>query len=810
MKLFCAKCQKVFEAEKTADSTKVKCPVCGDEQEFPQTIPGPGVVVGDFLIEKLLSRGGMGEVFLAKQISLDRPVALKVLQQKHIEDKEYVESLFKEARAAAKLSHPNIVQAYAVGEDNGIFYFAMEYIRGKTFKQILKEEKTIEFTRAATVIRDIARAIGAAWREQKLVHQDIKPDNIMLDANGFAKLSDLGLAKVATGSPDEADDDDKVLGTPQYISPEQLTGVPTDIRSDIYSLGATFYHFVTGRFPYVAKTGDEIARMHIESTLQPPKEVNPALPGKLNDIIVRMMEKDIGKRYQSAEELIADLDAYLRSVPTAVKPVPKPAAVKPVPKSAAVKPVPKPAAAKTVFKPTAVKPVPKPAAAPKAVVPKLAVPGQNHAQQTEPPAAPPQGNEPPPPEIPDNDEAFEEDKPGMPRPLKITLISVAALVLVAIILMAVLVMCVKSGTGLPGGLNSLAESVAGCVGVTPPSKNASGKAKAPEDKNKKKTNKQASDNSAGKTAAKKVKENRNTSGKVKAKPAAKPKKKVQELTPEQYERVTNLQIDTQEQVNAFLRRAKLLLDKGAPSDVRARKAYSELKEKYDNVKREEEERRRREEEERREEELRIREEEARREAEKRRRDAETRRNYDKLKADVLKATKLLTDGFYAAADGDESALRNALSKADDIYIRDGENARERKLIADYRDFRAKLPGELMKIREFRKFVGNMGDDIYIYCTIPEIGSVRVKSLYPDGSAKVIGKSKEEHIPAEVFAASPNFKKSLEGNLKERNPNVLFYYCLMIRRFDPEAVKKAPAGFWKRHIGLFVEAAGSAE
>ena len=821
MKLFCAKCQKVFEAETTADSSKVKCPLCGDEQEFPQTVPGPGVVVGDFLIEKLLSRGGMGEVFLAKQISLDRPVALKVLQQKHIEDREYVESLFKEARAAAKLSHPNIVQAYAVGEDNGIFYFAMEYIRGKTFKQILKEEKTIEFTRAATVIRDIARAIGAAWREQKLVHQDIKPDNIMLDSNGFAKLADLGLAKVATGSPDESDDDDKVLGTPQYISPEQLTGVPTDIRSDIYSLGATFYHFVTGRFPYVAKTGDEIARMHVESTLQPPKEVNPALPDKLNGIIVKMMEKDINKRYQSAEELIADLDAYLRSAPVAAKSPAKPVAAKLVPKPVVAKPVPKPVVAK---------PVPKPVAVPKAAVPKLAIPGQKSAPQMEPPVAPAQVEEPPPPETPESGEAFEEDNPGMSRLLKITLISVASVVLVVIILMAVLVMCVKSGTDLPSGVDSLAETVAGWFGVSSPPKNAVGKDKVSMDKDKNKTKKKASGNGADKAV---VKEKRDASGKgnekagnkakgkTSGKTKAKPVKKVQELKPEQYESVTSLQTDTQEQVDNFLRKANILLKKGAPKDARARKAYSDLKEKYDIIKREEderireqrraeEERRRREEEERREEELRRREEEARREAERRRREAEEQRNYNKLKAEVLSAMKLLVEGFYAAVDGDEAAFRNALPKADEVYIRDGENSRERKLIADYRDFREKLPGELMKFREFRKFVGDIDDDIIIYCKVPEVGTVRVKALYPDGSAKVIVKSREGRIPADTFAQSPNFKKSLEGNLKDRSPNALFYYCLMIRRFDPEAMRKAPAGFWKRHIRLFTEAAGSSE
>ena len=163
----------------------------------------------------------MGEVYLARQLSLDRPVALKVLQAKFLNDKEYVESFFREARAAGRISHPNVVQAYAVGEENGIFYFAMEYIRGKTMKEILKQEKTIEFRKAAKIIREVASALECAWRDEKLVHQDIKPDNIMLDANGFAKLADLGLARVAGINDKEACEGDEVLGTPQYISPEQ-------------------------------------------------------------------------------------------------------------------------------------------------------------------------------------------------------------------------------------------------------------------------------------------------------------------------------------------------------------------------------------------------------------------------------------------------------------------------------------------------------------------------------------------------------------------------------------------------------------
>ena len=198
MKFYCKKCDKQFAVKTDAPEGVQVCPECGaDCGKFNGEL-GEGIVINDFLIEKLLSKGGMGEVFLARQISLDRQVALKVLQQKFINDKEYVDSLFREARAAAKLNHPNIVQAYAVGEEDGIFYFAMEFVRGKTFKEILKEEGKVSFVQSAKVIRDIASALGVAWREQKLVHQDIKPDNIMLDSNGFAKLADLGLAKSAT------------------------------------------------------------------------------------------------------------------------------------------------------------------------------------------------------------------------------------------------------------------------------------------------------------------------------------------------------------------------------------------------------------------------------------------------------------------------------------------------------------------------------------------------------------------------------------------------------------------------------------
>ena len=313
MKLFCNACKTVFQAVPQEGVAETPCPGCGQNTAVPEKRVAPGIVIGDFLIEKNLSQGGMGEVFVARQLSLDRQVALKVLQERFTNDSEYVEGLFREARAAAKITHPHIVQAYAVGEEDGVYYFAMELIRGETFKQILKRENVLDFTKAAKVIREIASALDVAWKEQKLVHQDIKPDNIMLDSNGFSKLADLGLARSASGSENENSDADEVLGTPQYISPEQLTGVATDVRSDIYSLGATFFQFVTGRFPYVADTAEEIARMHVEGNLIPPKEFNSDLPDALNDIIVKMMARDITQRYQLPSELITDLDAFLNA-----------------------------------------------------------------------------------------------------------------------------------------------------------------------------------------------------------------------------------------------------------------------------------------------------------------------------------------------------------------------------------------------------------------------------------------------------------------------------------------------------------------
>jgi len=306
MKFICPFCRALLSVENNDLGIDVQCGQCGEISKSPLSLISTNVVIGnDFVILEELGRGGMGVVYLSHQISLDRPAALKVLSKKYADNNDFVAGFIKEARAAAKLNHPNIVQAYAVGEDAGIYYFAMEYIEGETMKDILKRVGKIPVEQACEIVRQIADALDFAWKEQRLIHRDIKPDNIMIiSKNQRAKLADLGLARVA-GEIDTTQDE--VMGTPQYISPEALTGSPMDVRSDIYSLGATFYHFVTGSFPFTGRNALEIAKKHLQEPLQDPRTLNPAIPESIAQIIMKMMEKSPDDRYQTAESLVEDL-----------------------------------------------------------------------------------------------------------------------------------------------------------------------------------------------------------------------------------------------------------------------------------------------------------------------------------------------------------------------------------------------------------------------------------------------------------------------------------------------------------------------
>ena len=305
MRFQCPFCQGIVAVPNTDVGIDCQCGHCGEVVSVPSYRLSTSAVIADFIILEELGRGGMGIVYLAHQMTLDRPAALKILSDAYAGDPEFVVDFIKEARAAAKLNHPHIVQAYAVGEDEGVFFFAMEHIDGETMKTYLKREGLVEIDFALEVIQQIAEALDYAWKEQRLIHRDIKPDNIMLTKNRRAKLADLGLARIA-GEIDDSDADE-VMGTPQYISPEHLTGAEMDVRSDIYSLGATLFHLITGRFAFEGRTATDIARKHLEEPLISPKKLNPKINDGICDIIFKMMAKTPDERYQNAADLVEDL-----------------------------------------------------------------------------------------------------------------------------------------------------------------------------------------------------------------------------------------------------------------------------------------------------------------------------------------------------------------------------------------------------------------------------------------------------------------------------------------------------------------------
>jgi hypothetical protein len=307
----CPHCHQIVDIDDGECGQPVGCGNCGNITVVPASRFAPGAVINDFIVKDILGRGGMGMVYLAHQMTLDRPVALKILMDEFANNSAFIVDFVKEARAAARLNHPNIVQSYAVGEEDGIYYFAMEYVEGKTLKQEMESQKNLPVERVLNIILQITEALDFAWKQQQLVHRDIKPDNIMLTPRGVAKLADLGLARVANELLH--DDDDEVMGTPQYICPEQLLGQPMDVRGDIYSLGATFFHAVTGEFPFDGNTAAEIARKHLQEQLRRPSTVRPAVPDTVSFIIEKMMKKRLEERYEDASELAHDLGRVLRN-----------------------------------------------------------------------------------------------------------------------------------------------------------------------------------------------------------------------------------------------------------------------------------------------------------------------------------------------------------------------------------------------------------------------------------------------------------------------------------------------------------------
>ncbi len=270
-------------------------------------------IPGYEIIEKL-GKGSMGLVFKARQTSVDRVVAVKVLLDTLAQNKEFIKRFEREAKIAARLQHNNIVNAIDAGEVEGHHYFVMEYVEGVTIKDELDKNKVFDEKVALKIVIAVAEAMKHA-HERGLIHRDIKPENVILTKDGNVKLADLGLARLTADEKWAMSEAGMAIGTPYYISPEQVRGqVDVDIRADIYSLGATLYHMVTGKVPYPGETPQEVMRKHVDKNLHlvPPDHVNTKLSSGLGVVTETMMSKNRDSRYSTPDDLILDLKCLLQ------------------------------------------------------------------------------------------------------------------------------------------------------------------------------------------------------------------------------------------------------------------------------------------------------------------------------------------------------------------------------------------------------------------------------------------------------------------------------------------------------------------
>ncbi|MCE9634641.1 MAG: serine/threonine protein kinase [Planctomycetes bacterium] len=273
----------------------------------------PKDLIDGYRIEKWLGEGSMGAVFRATQVSLDRPVAIKVLTPRLAKNDMYLRRFLREARAVAKLNHPNVVSGIDVGEAKGHHYFVMEFVEGKTLQQVLDDHERLDAIKTAKVMLLVAKALDHA-HGAGMVHRDVKPANIILSSKtGVPKLCDLGLAKeVGEGGSGSQTGEGRAMGTPYYISPEQARGDPgIDIRSDIYSLGATFYHCLTGQPPFTGQTPAVIMAKHLTEDFEPVRVLRPDCPQGIAYVIEKSLERDREDRYQTPAEFIEELTAVV-------------------------------------------------------------------------------------------------------------------------------------------------------------------------------------------------------------------------------------------------------------------------------------------------------------------------------------------------------------------------------------------------------------------------------------------------------------------------------------------------------------------
>ncbi len=278
----------------------------------------PTFKLPNFEVLGLLGRGGMASVWKARQVSLDRFVAIKILSSSFATDDEDVQRFRMEARAAARLKHPGIVQVYDANFSEGVYYYVMELVDGYTMGDLVRRKGKISVEDALIVAESVAVALDYAWSLYQMVHCDIKPDNIMVDADGSLKVTDLGLCRSLTllkgSNPGRADE---ILGTPAYMSPEQAIGnEKLDCRSDIYALGATLYHLVSGRMLFQGKRDDDMIKCHVDESQAPDvRAVVPNVSQPFSLLLEKMLAKDATHRHRDWKLVLADIERVRQNHP---------------------------------------------------------------------------------------------------------------------------------------------------------------------------------------------------------------------------------------------------------------------------------------------------------------------------------------------------------------------------------------------------------------------------------------------------------------------------------------------------------------